>query len=262
MTEITAEQLLYVSGVLYGVGICFGITLCFLILFLVKHAKKRNVSTRLIYLMAVVDMMYYHVKIPQLNGVNNDCGTQEALSVLFYLGSNLILYIFYVYRYVEVYEWNAKRLIPVIILIGVFATAIPVSIFSNVTTITKGVCTVRHPPISAYFPSATCFVISGYMMVLFLLPLLKGNFKDSLKKSVAKSVFITNTIAMVSTVLFNATLSSPVGQYAPLTSSFDLMINYVMVCLPYFVTHARTSTISQKGSGGGTQKNSLIKSSV
>ncbi len=56
------------------------------------------------------------------------------------------------------------------------------------------------------------------------------------KKKLAITIFVTNLVAMVSTVFFNASLNYKVtGQYAPLTSSMDLAVNFVMVTLPYIM---------------------------
>lgn len=252
-------SVLYVTGVLYGVGLSFGIVLCTLIAFHISVARSKmtfslrdGTSLKLVWFMGLFNIAYFVVKFFQMNGINNDCGTQEALSVAFYLGSNLILYLFYVSRYIEVYGWKANVLVPVLVLILVFAAAIPVSILSNVTLIKGGTCEVYHPPISALFPSITCFIISAYMMALFLYPLFQSiNFtSDARKKRLALNIFGTNFIALVSTVLFNATLSTPAGAYAPLTSSLDLMINFLMVCLPYFLV--------KKSSGGSASHNDKL----
>lgn len=273
MAGITPATMLYVSGVLYGVGTAFGITLATCVLFysligVGRASWTKNLSLKLIYVMAVFDIIYYHVKIAQLNGINNDCGTQEALSVFFYLGSNCVLYFFFITRYIEVYGWKPMVLTPVLVLIGVFMVSIPVSIASNVTLIENGVCSVYHPPISALLPSTTCFVISVYLLTLFLYPLLKSqgfNLNEN-RTRIAKMIFITNAIAIVSTVLFNSTLSTPAGQYAPLTSSLDLMVNYVMACAPYIVSKLSKGysdgSTTNGGSGGGTQEMSGKKQSM
>lgn len=256
-----SDAVLYVSGVLNGVGVAFGVTIscafAFYMLIGFGELGLKQISKKLILLLAIFDIIYYQIKVPQMNGVNNDCGTQEALSVFFYLGANVILYLFFLARYCEVYNW-ANYLWPVAVLIVVFAISIPISIVSNVTTIAPdGSCGVYHPPISAYMPSSLCFAISVYMLALFLTPLLStAQFKLSPKQlHMAKLIFFTNMVAIISTVLFNATLSVPeIGKYAPLTSSLDLMINYCMMCWPYFsaaltkLQKVPDSTINSEGS--------------
>lgn len=268
-----SAEILYTSGVLYGVGLCFGITLCTLIFF--YHCSggskkltldRNNMSFKMVYLMGLIDIMYYQVKVPQLNGVNNDCGTQEALSVLFYLGSNLVLYVFYLIRYTEVYGWRPWVIVPGILLITIFFIAIPVSIASNQTLLVGGGCAVYHPPISALLPSITCFVISVYNMVLFLQPLIRG-FGAVKKKKLAITIFVTNLVAMVSTVFFNASLNYRVtGQYAPLTSSMDLAVNFVMVTLPYIMAKlpklgdaAATNNISNEKTPSVAGKQNVVQ---
>ena len=258
---------LYVSGVLNGVGVTFGVTISCAFAFskLVGFGSFgfTQISKKLILLLAIFDITYFQIKVPQMNGINQDCGTQEALSVFFYLGSNVILYSFFLARYCEVYRW-ANYLWPVVVLVLAFASSIPISIVSNVTTIAPdGSCGVYHPPVSAYMPSALCFAISVYMLALFITPLLSTEqFKLNAKQlKMAKLIFYTNSAAIISTVLFNATLSVPaIGKYAPLTSSMDLMNNYCMVCWPYFsacltkLDNAESTINSGATSQGGAKR--------
>jgi hypothetical protein len=233
---------LYVSGVLNGIGVACGVTLCYAFFFFLlvgfgPLSLSSQIPKKLILLLAIFDVTYFQIKLPQMNSVNNDCGTQEALSVFFYLGSHVLLYIFFVARYCEVYDWD-KYLWPVIALIVGFAVSIPISIKNNVTLVAEdGSCAVFHPPISAYLPSTLCFAISVYMLALFVAPLLSTTTEDRMNAKQLKTaqlVFLTSTVSIISTVLFHATLAVPeIEKYAPLTSSLDLMINYVMVCWPY-----------------------------
>ena len=60
---------LYISGVLYGVGMCFGITLIMTTNFYLAKGWGFTWSMRLIYLISIMDICYYHLKIIQLNGI-------------------------------------------------------------------------------------------------------------------------------------------------------------------------------------------------
>jgi len=168
-------DVLYISGCLYGIGICFGITLVTAISYHIARgwgkSDRRHWSQYFLYVLVLFDIAYFIVKIFQLNGVNNDCGTQEALSVFFYLGSLTIFFVFLVIRYWQTYGWSL-RLWPIIIGILIFAISIPVSITSNVTILEAGVCSVYHPDISALMPSISCFFISTAITMLFLEPIL------------------------------------------------------------------------------------------
>ncbi|KAJ3107777.1 hypothetical protein HDU96_007782 [Phlyctochytrium bullatum] len=164
----------------WTIGICFGIvvaTWAFL-------AHRRGIRTILdprrasmvaLTAVAVVDLVYFAIKVPQLAGVG-DCGILEAFSVLTYLGSHVAQYSFFIFRYVEVYGRRWAFLAPAIILVAIFLASIPVSIFSNRTVYTGAVCSVHHPPVSAYFPAAVDFVLTAFLITLFVEPL----FRDSL----------------------------------------------------------------------------------
>jgi len=167
-------DVLYISGCLYGIGISFGITLVTAVWYHMARGwgknDRRHISQKFPYFLAMFNVAYYIVKIFQLNGINNDCGTQESFSVFLYLGSLTILFTFFIIRYWEVYGWNL-RLWPVVIAVIIFAISIPVSIASNVTTLTGGACSVYHPPISALMPSITSFFISAAITMMFLEPI-------------------------------------------------------------------------------------------
>ncbi|KAJ3078529.1 hypothetical protein HK102_004428 [Quaeritorhiza haematococci] len=262
MGTITPADLLYVSGVLYGVGISFGITLCSAVAY---HFLKgwgpndaKHVSQKVPYFIALVDVMYYVVKLFQMNGINNDCGTHETLSVTFYLGSLTLLFVFYIVRYREMYGTDKIRLGLLSISTLAFATAIPISVASNVTTYQDGVCAVYHPPISSYLPTITAFITSVLNIIFFMEPLVRAvSFNLSRRtRSVAIFLFLTNLIAVISTLLFNFSLQYPdIAKYAPLTSSLDLMVNHVMVIVPYM--RAQILKARRHGESSGTGAGSI-----
>ncbi|KAJ3078530.1 hypothetical protein HK102_004429, partial [Quaeritorhiza haematococci] len=117
-----------------------------------------------------------------------------------------------------------------------FASSIPVSVASNVTIYKDGICAVYHPAVSSYLPTATSLLISLLNVIFFMEPLFRAvSFKlNSRTRSTAFFLFLTNLVSVVSTVLFHISLQFPeIAKYAPLNSSLDLMVNHVMLILPY-----------------------------
>ncbi|ORX88911.1 hypothetical protein K493DRAFT_410746 [Basidiobolus meristosporus CBS 931.73] len=182
-----------------------------------------------------------------MNGAHdNRCVVAENLSVFFYHGSNTLQYIYYVTRYREVYGGMWSLALPVFVII-VYAAGIPLSIILNETAIAAdGSCSVIHPPISSFLPLTASFMVSVYMLIMFLAPFVKQCMLPSEDRNpqlvfVARNLFITNTIAICFNIFFNLSLITPLEQYAPLLSMVDLTINYLMVCLPYFLTRLCTA---------------------
>ncbi|KAJ3204622.1 hypothetical protein HDU67_009397 [Dinochytrium kinnereticum] len=299
------------------IGACFGIVVTTFAAML--HRKGwEAIDPRKPSLFALQSMVAINLKVHQLSG-NGDCGLLEALSVLTYLGSHVAQYCFYIFRYVEVYGKRWAFVAPAAVLVFVFMASVPVSIFSNRTIYNNGICTVYHPPISAYMPAAIDFVLVVYLIVLFVEPLFRsalmlrpfssrptsssGSESDDLesakgrklglpfifgrqklrlgflrgsrsnetlnssdesrklwrsrrkrvlsglsssfnyptgeirrqRRRLAVTLLATNLVSLTATTFFNATLSTPIGDWAPMVSSMDLAINYVFSVLPYFI---------------------------
>ena len=116
------------------------------------------------------------------------------------------------------------------------------------------------------------FVISVYLIALFLIPLIKiiranAELKDSTPNPnyynrISWTILLTSTTALISTSFFNGTLSTPIGDYAPLVSALDLMVNHAMMILPYLMSklyeeHAEVSPDSSKIRGSVVAKSDL-----
>ncbi|KAI8849835.1 hypothetical protein BC829DRAFT_390802 [Chytridium lagenaria] len=334
--------------VCWTIGACFGIVGTTFAAFLRKKGFEvidcRRMSMGALFAMVIIDLVYFILKIHQLSGTG-DCGVLEALSVLTYLGSHVAQYCFYIFRYIEVYGRRWPFIVPAILLVIVFITSIPVSIFSNITTHENGVCLVNHPTISAVMPAATDFVLVVYLIVLFVEPLFRsslmlrpfgapetrsknqppppvvGDMEEGVKpksgftrirlnwktpsstpksrrlsvsnipgirpawkallkrrgskppgtranptasfshptgaarqrrmrRRLAITLLVTSLIGLSTTAFFNATLSTPIGEWAPVMSSLDLAVNYVFSVLPYFL-------IAGRDDGGAGERNAV-----
>ncbi|KAI8813037.1 hypothetical protein BJ742DRAFT_518818 [Cladochytrium replicatum] len=252
-------------GLLSGCGIATGLTIAMHVWFHIKCGREklwgaRNHSIRQIYVVAILNILYYVIKFLQIDGTNGNCGLYEVLSIIFYFGCHTVLYAFFISRYWEVYGWENKKLIPAVVLLVAFVAAIPAYINNNKVAIIDGKCTVYHPPLSALIPAILTFVISVYLLALFLIPLVRilGAIPDPATSTtvpppptpwliqptrktqkpprIAWMIFITNAVAIISTVLFNATVSTPAGDWASMTSALDLCINHVMISIPYLAS--------------------------
>ncbi|KAK9708349.1 hypothetical protein K7432_009689 [Basidiobolus ranarum] len=229
----------------YVVGICLGLTLVVAASFAFIRGWRTSgiMSHRILYFVALFNCVYAQVKIVQMNGGSQDnhCGVAENLSVFFYHGSNSLQFVYYMVRYKEVYGGTWSLLFPAIVGV-VYAAGIPMSIVLNETQIApNGSCSVVHPRISSLLPLVTAFILSVYMMCMFLAPFVRQCLKSKAEQNsqlvfVARNLFVTNSIAITFNMFFNLSLITPLEQYAPLLSMVDLTINFLMVCLPYFLT--------------------------
>ncbi|ORX98095.1 hypothetical protein K493DRAFT_313790 [Basidiobolus meristosporus CBS 931.73] len=148
-------------------------------------------------------------------------------------------------RYKEVYGGTWLLVLPIVTTV-VYAAGIPVSIILNATQINPdGSCSVIHPQVSSLLPLVTAFIISVYMMSMFLAPFVQQCLRSKENQNpqlafVARNLFVTNSIAITFNMFFNISLITPLEQYAPLLSMVDLTVNFLMVCLPYFLTRLYT----------------------
>ncbi|KAK9719434.1 hypothetical protein K7432_004770 [Basidiobolus ranarum] len=229
----------------YVVGTCFGITIVTTIsLAFIRGWRSYSgiTSHRILYFVALSNCIYSQIKITQLNGEKGaDCKTAENLSLIFYHGSNTIQLLFYILRYKEVFQRVSLLIIPSIITL-IYTSSIPVAILLNQSTVKEdGVCFVNHPIISGYLPLVTNFLASTYMLCLFLTPFCSFLCKRERNKlcSIARASYnllITNSIAIISNILFNLSLTTSLNTCAPMLSMIDLTLNFIMVCLPYFLS--------------------------
>ncbi|KAK9712416.1 hypothetical protein K7432_007171 [Basidiobolus ranarum] len=233
----------------YVVGMCFGLTLVIIVNFALIRGWRTDgiVSHRILYLVAFLNCVYAQVKIVQMNGAqDSNCVIAENLSLFFYHGSNTLQFIYYMVRYREVYGGKWSLVFPVLVTIA-YAIGIPVGILLNETSIAPdGSCAVIHHQVSSFLPLITSFITSAYMMIMFLTPFIQQSLKtrsdqNSRLISVARNLFVTNSIAITYNMFFNISLITPLGQYAPMLSMIDLTINLLMVCLPYFLTRLSAS---------------------
>ncbi|KAK9712361.1 hypothetical protein K7432_007214 [Basidiobolus ranarum] len=239
---------LFLSIAHYVVGICFGLTFIVAIIFAFIRGWRTSgiISHRILYFVALFNCVYAQVKIVQMNGAKNDhCIVAENLSVFFYHGSNTLQFVYYMVRYKEVYGGTWSLAFPIMTAL-VYAAGIPVSIVLNDTQIAPdGSCSVIHPRVSSLLPLVTAFLISGYMMCMFLAPFVQQCLRTKENQNtqlafVARNLFVTNSVAITFNMFFNLSLITPLEQYAPLLSMVDLTINFLMVCLPYFLTRMYT----------------------
>jgi len=252
----------------YGVGLCVGVVLMFFlaVYFTQGFGVPRKRCVNMLYLVGILDIGYSILKIFQLDGIGN-CGIVEDFSVLIYIGVNFASQVYLVWRFVDVYGYET-RLNQVkagvgLLLAFVFFLAAPISMANNKTSYANNACSVNHPEISSIYPTVTVFIVSAYLLFIFLHPLIKSQYSN---KSLNLLLGATSTIALVSTCLFNATLSTSVGNYASMTSMLDLAINMAMFSLPYIIrldrtgstTHHSTSRKVSKRNGQG--KGALPKS--
>ncbi|ORX93188.1 hypothetical protein K493DRAFT_316128 [Basidiobolus meristosporus CBS 931.73] len=248
----------------YIVGICFGIILVTAILLVVVRgwtAAPGMTSHRILYFVALSSCVYAQVKMVQLNSqVRDKCIFAEDLSIIFYHGSNTLQLVFYILRYREVFHGVWVLLIPSLITL-VYASSIPIAAVLNHSEVEpEGACYVNHPTISAYLPLSTNFAGSAYMLVLFLFPFVKPLFKregDRLREiaTVSCSLFLTNSLAILFNIFFNISLTTSLGPNAPILSMIDLTVNFVMVCLPYFLSQLRKNSSGRDWSSTESQSN-------
>ena len=235
---------IYSTGILFGIGICLGITIATMIFFRLIIIHKYFTSQILIYVLAFVDVLYYFLKLIQLNGIGKtqlSCTLEEDFSVILYFISLNLLYIIYIYRYKEIYGFN-PRLYVMFSLVILLIISVPISIVYNVAMFDKNQsCSIYHPLISVWLPFGISILLSFFNILFFIEPLFKqskitfiGNENNQMKSTV-RVLFLSNFSAMVFNFFFLLSLGIGVlSTYAPLLSSIDLCFTFTMLVFPCF----------------------------
>jgi hypothetical protein len=229
-----------ISGQLLGVGLCLGIilsTIVFFIFLIINNPKQICISKKLIIILSFFNVIYFVLKLLQLNAIGvsvESCITLEYSSILFYNISLLILFLIYIFRYIEIYKFNF-RIVIMSVFLAIFIATIPLSIVYNTSQFNSNSCHTNHPLISTLYPLITFAVLGLLNIVFFVEPLFKISKLNQYVRKSAHILFWSILSAMIFNGFFLITLQiTGISDYAPLISSLDITVSFLSVVFPYF----------------------------